>query len=298
MAPNAFKDLMAGTVAGSAQLVVGHPFDTIKVKLQSQPQPAPGMKPMYSGALDATRQTIAKEGLQGLFKGMGAPLATVALFNAVLFTVRGQMERLLAHEDGSPLTPTDQAWAGMGAGVAVSFLACPTELIKCRLQAQSGGPQEGKVMYGGPLDVAKHVIRNEGGMLALYKGMAPTLLRELPGNAVMFGCYELVKQSLARSQGLSSVTELGMGSLILAGGIAGVSYWAPVYPADVIKSKLQIDDFRRPAYRGVLDCARKVLAADGFKGLYPGFTPAVARAMPANATCFLVYELAREALGR
>lgn len=38
---------------------------------------------------------------------------------------------------GSELTIGDQAIAGLGAGVAVSFLACPTELMKCRLQAQA-----------------------------------------------------------------------------------------------------------------------------------------------------------------
>ncbi len=38
---------------------------------------------------------------------------------------------------GSELTIGDQAVAGLGAGVAVSFLACPTELMKCRLQAQA-----------------------------------------------------------------------------------------------------------------------------------------------------------------
>jgi hypothetical protein len=31
---------------------------------------------------------------------MGAPLATVALFNAVLFAARGQMQQLLQHTDG------------------------------------------------------------------------------------------------------------------------------------------------------------------------------------------------------
>ena len=46
-------------------------------------------------------QTLKHEGLRGLFKGMGAPLATVALFNAVLFATRGQMEILLQHEDGA-----------------------------------------------------------------------------------------------------------------------------------------------------------------------------------------------------
>lgn len=48
-------------------------------------------------------QTLAEQGPRGLFKGMGAPLATVAFFNAVLFTSRGQMEQLLKHEDGVDL---------------------------------------------------------------------------------------------------------------------------------------------------------------------------------------------------
>lgn len=49
------KDLIAGTAGGAAQLVVGHPLGTIKVKLQSQPAP-----PRY-----AVRQTLAPGTLQG-----------------------------------------------------------------------------------------------------------------------------------------------------------------------------------------------------------------------------------------
>lgn len=126
------KDLAAGTVGGVAQLVVGHPFDTIKVKLQSQPTPLPGQPPKYSGAIDAVKKTLAAEGPGGLYKGMGAPLATVAAFNALLFSVRGQMETILRSSPGAPLTVNQQVIAGAGAGFAVSFLATPTELIKCR----------------------------------------------------------------------------------------------------------------------------------------------------------------------
>ena len=75
---------------------------------------------------------MAAEGPRGLYKGMGAPLATVAAFNAALFTVRGQMEALLMSHPGATLTINQQVVCGAGAGVAVSFLACPTELIKCR----------------------------------------------------------------------------------------------------------------------------------------------------------------------
>ena len=129
---DAAKDLASGTVGGAAQIIVGHPFDTIKVKLQSQPAPTPGQPPRYTGAFDAVRQTVAAEGPKGLYKGMGAPLATVAALNAVLFTVRGQMEGLLRSDLGVPLTISQQFVCGSGAGFAVSFLACPTELVKCR----------------------------------------------------------------------------------------------------------------------------------------------------------------------
>lgn len=135
------KDLTAGTVGGAAQLIVGHPFDTIKVKLQSQPTPLPGQLPKYSGAVDAVRQTVAAEGARGLFKGMGAPLATVAAFNAVLFTVRGQTEAFLRSEPGAPLTVNQQIVCGAVAGTAVSFLACPTELIKCRFASSALKPK-------------------------------------------------------------------------------------------------------------------------------------------------------------
>lgn len=311
---DAAKDLTAGTMGGVAQLLVGHPFDTIKVKLQSQPPPSPGVPPKYKGAIDAVKQTLASEGPRGLYKGMGAPLATVAAFNAVLFTARGQMEALLRTAPGAPLSISQQFICGSGAGVAVSFLACPTELIKCRLQAQSSlvtaeanpisfaaaGVTGGSVAtaskavrYNGPLDVVRHVLRAEGGVLGLFTGLTPTLMREVPGNAVMFGVYEATKQYMAGGRDTSS---LGRASLLTAGGIAGASFWLSVYPADVIKSVIQVDDRSNPKYAGTMDAFKKVYHTEGVKGLYKGFGPAMARSVPANAACFLAYEVVRSSL--
>ncbi|KAM7491081.1 hypothetical protein LguiA_034002 [Lonicera macranthoides] len=311
------KDLTSGTVGGAAQLIVGHPFDTIKVKLQSQPTPLPGQLPKYSGAIDAVKQTIAAEGPRGLYKGMGAPLATVAAFNALLFSVRGQMEVLLRSQPGAPLTVNQQIVAGAGAGVAVSFLACPTELIKCRLQAQSAmaGAESvatsaatsattsaaasaatsaaTPVKYSGPMDVARHVIRSAG-VKGLFKGLVPTMAREIPGNAAMFGAYEAFKQYLA---GGTDTSGLGRGSLIAAGGLAGASFWVSVYPTDVVKSVIQVDDYKNPKYKGSIDAFKKIVASEGVKGLYKGFGPAMARSVPANAACFLAYEVTRSSLG-
>jgi solute carrier family 25 carnitine/acylcarnitine transporter 20/29 len=187
MGGDVVKDLTAGTFAGAAQLLVGHPFDTIKVKLQSQGAPAPGRPAKYAGAVDAVRKTLAEEGAKGLYKGMGAPLATVAVANAVLFCARGQMEAALRHHPGEHLGVAQQMVAGAGAGVAVAFVACPTELVKCKLQAQSALMAAGTTtnvatqqqLYRGPIDVVKQVLRNEGGVLGMFKGLTPTLLREV-----------------------------------------------------------------------------------------------------------------------
>ncbi|KAG8495848.1 hypothetical protein CXB51_007705 [Gossypium anomalum] len=275
------KDLTSGTVGGAAQLIVGHPFDTIKVKLQSQPVPLPGQPPKYAGAVDAVKQTLAAEGPRGLYKGMGAPLATVAAFNALLFTVRGQMESFLRSEPGVPLTVNQQVIAGAGAGVA-SALA---------VDASSAGVA---VKYGGPMDVAKQVLRSEGGARGLFKGLVPTLAREVPGNAAMFGVYEALKQYMA---GGTDTSKLGRGSLIVAGGLAGASFWSSVYPTDVVKSVLQVDDYKNPKYKGSMHAFRSILASEGVKGLYKGFGPAMARSIPANAACFLAYEVTRSSLG-
>lgn len=144
------------------------------------------------------------------------------------------------------------------------------------------------------MDVARHVLRSEGGARGLFKGLVPTLAREVPGNATMFGVYQGVKQYLAGGEDTSS---LGRGSLILAGGIAGAAFWGFVYPTDVVKSVLQVDDYKNPKFSGSIDAFRKILKAEGVKGLYKGFGPAMGRSVPANAACFLAYEVTRSSLG-
>ena len=165
------------------------------------------------------------------------------------------------------------------------------------MQAQSALAGSGSaavaIKYGGPIDVARHVVQSAG-VTGLFKGLVPTLAREIPGNAVMFGVYEAIKQVLAGGQDTSI---LGRGSLMLAGGLAGGSFWLSVYPTDVVKSVIQVDEYKNPKYSGSFDAIRKILASEGVKGLYKGFGPAMARSVPANAACFLAYEMTRASLG-
>eukprot|EP00878_Enallax_costatus_P027956 GHUV01030149.1.p3 GENE.GHUV01030149.1~~GHUV01030149.1.p3 ORF type:complete len:118 (+),score=35.57 GHUV01030149.1:2116-2469(+) len=114
----------------------------------------------------------------------------------------------------------------------------------------------------------------------------------------MFGVYELVKQQLVAVKGLQSTQDLGFGDLLLAGGLGGTAFWLGCYPLDVIKSKLQVDSYQYPKYKGIMDCGRQVAAAEGMYGLFRGFGPALARSFPANAVCFAVYEATKSLINR
>ena len=64
-----FVDYLAGIAGGIAVVVVGHPFDTTKTRLQTAPQG------FYSGTADCVRKTFRVEGLSGFYSGIRSPLA-------------------------------------------------------------------------------------------------------------------------------------------------------------------------------------------------------------------------------
>ena len=69
---SSLRDFAAGGVGGVCAVLVGHPFDLVKVRLQT------AEKGVYSGAMDVVRKTIAREGpIRGLYAGVSAPLVGV-----------------------------------------------------------------------------------------------------------------------------------------------------------------------------------------------------------------------------
>lgn len=62
---------------------------------------------------------------------------------------------------------------------------------------------------------------------------------------------------------------------------------------DVIKTRMQTDSLTNPRYRGVVHCARTLVAEEGFRSLFRGLSPCLVRAFPANAVAFYVFELSR-----
>lgn len=78
----AAKDIVFGSIAGIVGKFIEYPFDTVKVRLQSQPD---GLPPQYKGPLDCFRQSWRADGLLGLYRGISAPLFGAAVETSSLF---------------------------------------------------------------------------------------------------------------------------------------------------------------------------------------------------------------------
>jgi solute carrier family 25 (mitochondrial carnitine/acylcarnitine transporter), member 20/29 len=62
-------------------VLVGHPFDLVKVRMQTAEKGA------YSGAMDVVKKTLARDGFRGVYRGVTAPLLGVTPMFAVSFWV-------------------------------------------------------------------------------------------------------------------------------------------------------------------------------------------------------------------
>jgi ornithine carrier protein len=78
----AIKDVVCGSLAGVVGKYIEYPFDTVKVRLQSQPDTVPLR---YTGPLDCFRKSLQRDGCIGIYRGISAPLVGAAVETSTLF---------------------------------------------------------------------------------------------------------------------------------------------------------------------------------------------------------------------
>eukprot|EP00039_Didymoeca_costata_P019020 m.335928 g.335928 ORF g.335928 m.335928 type:complete len:297 (+) comp17711_c1_seq1:149-1039(+) len=272
------KSFLAGGGGGMSLVAVGHPFDTVKVKLMA----AEAGK--YTGIVDCVKQTVRESGVRGLYRGMAAPLAGITPIFAVYFLgyehgkqIVGRFNgSMMADQKGSPTT-FGLMMAGAYSSIYGTILMVPGDRVKCILQVDNTGK------FKGPIDVAK-VIYRENGIRGFYKGTGLTLMRDGPGSMAYYGGYEVLKKAFTPEDGEPSTA-----AILTAGGLAGVLNWLVAVPPDVIKTRLQTAaPGQYPG--GGMQIARELVMKEGVMSLYKGLGPALLRAFPANAACFFGFE--------
>ncbi|KAJ2083663.1 carnitine transporter [Coemansia sp. RSA 988] len=281
------KSFLSGGFGGMCLVAAGHPLDLLKVRMQTSTE--------YKSTLDCFRKTLAENGVRGMYRGMAAPLVGATPVFAICFWGYDMGQKIMRSVYN--LSPTDKLstnqilFAGGFSAIPTTAVMAPMERIKCTLQVTSATGSG--TVYKGPADAALGIVR-AGGITSLFKGTCATLLRDVPGSVAYFGTYELIKKSLTgNSAGEGSISPL---AIVTAGGLAGMANWGIAIPPDVLKSRLQTAPEGK--YSGVRQVFVEMMRAEGPGALFRGVGPALLRAFPANAACFLGVELSLQLMNK
>jgi len=217
-------------------VLVGHPLDLVKVRQQTDDESSAvaakgGRKKKSKSTFRTLVEIVEADGIGGLYRGIAAPLVAVAPIWATSFwgfDTGDKLVRLLCKNSmkpGAPLNIWQLCVAGGFSALPTALVMVPSERIKCILQIQQQNKKGGgvgstgkKKHYDGFRDCARQLYA-ESGVRGLYKGTALTLMRDIPGNMVYFGVYEVVRRTLVNNQMSTSSAAL------IAGAFAGIGFW-------------------------------------------------------------------------
>jgi len=198
-----WQSMVAGAAGGVCETLVGFPFDTLKVRVQS------GVR---TGMFN------------GLYSGVGSRLCGVVPDWCALY-VGFTIGKRLDYPEWVP------SWArsftaGCFAGVVGGLVICPFDAVKIRAQTQ---PEIGT--WGAARSL---------GFRGLWAGLPATMIWSVPSQGVFWMAHDVSVDAMKddrlgeRWQKMSPLV-----MPFVAGGVAGIAEWLVALPLDTIKTRIQ-----------------------------------------------------------
>lgn len=285
------------------------PFDVVKVRLQTQQQSAltktcylldcrcldgvtvcsigPDGNHLHMAKFNGTRDAFFKiaqiEGVRSWWKGLSPTLLMAVPATVIYYTGYDQLKVLFGFKEGQNnyLSP---ALAGITARTVAVTAVCPIELVRTKLQSRQG------YSYNEVWAVVRSAIQ-QNGLLSLWRGLSPMLLRDIPFSLLFWVGYEQTKLCLNQmTPDYSSFVPF------ISGGVSGSLAAVLTNPLDVVKTHMQVEIGQSTSNRAMLGAGSlfkvlgDVVSNHGYSGLYTGLAPRVAKIAPACAIMISSYE--------
>lgn len=294
------KSFFAGGVAGMCAKTTVAPLDRIKILLQ-------GHQCHYKhyGVFSGLKGIVQKEQFLGLYKGNGAQMVRIFPYAAVQFLSFEAYKRVIRNTFQNS-SHASKFVAGSCAGVTAAVTTYPLDMVRARLAFQVNGHH----IYTGIVHVVTSIVKTEGGIRALYKGLSPTVLGMVPYAGLSFYvferlkalCLEVFPNTCGRPYpGNTGGIVLVIPAKLLCGGFAGAIAQTFSYPLDVARRQMQLSMMHpemNKYSKSLVSTLTLTLREHGVsRGLYRGMSVNYLRAIPMVAVSFSTYELTKQLLG-
>uniref|UniRef100_A0A182MLZ8 Solute carrier family 25 member 40 n=1 Tax=Anopheles culicifacies TaxID=139723 RepID=A0A182MLZ8_9DIPT len=250
----------------------------------------------FNGTIDAFTKISRYEGVPSLWSGLG-PTLILALPTTVIYFVAYEQFRIRLKELYQRKKGRDAElpiWLPLLAGSSARVLAVtivnPLELIRTKMQSE-------KLSYREVGHAFRSMLRVQG-VLGLWKGFFPTILRDVPFSGIYWTTYESIKKHFNVSQPSFAFSFAGGA---VSGGVAAFI----TVPFDVVKTHQQIafgeqflyaqnggDKAVKKPFKaiGTFETMGRIFQMNGIRGLFAGLTPRLVKVAPACAIMIASFE--------
>ncbi|XP_076366312.1 mitochondrial glutathione transporter SLC25A40-like [Tachypleus tridentatus] len=218
----------------------------------------------FSGTLDAFIKITRTEGKSSLWSGLPTALVMAAPATVIYFTLYDQLRACLLHHSNA----SKQAlWVPMLAGATARVIAVtvisPLELIRTKMQSK-------KLSYSEIGKAIRSLVQLKG-FLSLWRGLGPTVLRDVPLSSIYWASYEHLKFRFQMEQPSFWFS-------FTAGATAGTVAAVLTLPFDVVKTHRQIElgeldihtKYSNRQLTSTYDLLTHIYRQRGVKALYAG----------------------------
>lgn len=270
----AFRPFFIGGISACTATCCVQPIDMVKVQIQLQEGGNVIRNPVVMAG-----NLVRQNGPLFLYKGLSAGLLRQLTYGLTRLGIFRTLTDRMKPEGGTAgdIDKLTRLGCSLTAGGIGALVGTPADAALVRMQADSKLPVEKQRGYKNGLDALFRMAREEG-IRGFFTGATPTIARGLAINVGMLMTYDEFKKVNASWAGEGTQTNRFVSGFLSGWVAATVSL-----PFDFVKTRLQKmapDAQGVYPYNGVMDCVRKVAAAEGPMTLYQGYGTFVVRITP------------------
>lgn len=178
--------IVAALATGAFAMCVAQPTDVVKIRFQAD-------SGRYRNLAHACKSIIQKDGIRGLWKGLGPNVARNATINAAELATYDQFKETICHYTPLHDGLVTQWLASLAAGLFAVVIGSPIDVVKTRIMNARPGP-DGTLPYRGTVHAFVTMAKQEG-IMSFYQGFGPNFARLGTWNIVMFMAHERIKST-------------------------------------------------------------------------------------------------------
>ncbi|XP_048238612.1 probable mitochondrial glutathione transporter SLC25A40 [Haliotis rufescens] len=313
-----FQQMVASCSGAMLTSISMTPFDVVKIRLQAQRKPfvkgdcflycnglmdhicaclngQPATSSQWykqPGAFNSTKDAfihiVRNEGITSLWSGLPPTLVMAVPATVIYFTCYEQLKVAFKYQDSKPSDWWIPMFSGALARVWAVSLISPLELIRTKMQAE-------QLTYSQITKSMRRAVQADG-VLSLWRGLGPTLLRDVPFSALYWFSYENLKSYVLLTRGS---TDLRFSESFLTGATAGTIAAVLTLPFDVIKTHRQLEfgemmthtgSHRKRQVSSTWLLIVRLYRQQGINSLFTGIVPRISKVAPACAIMISSYE--------